>query len=311
MNQKLRVVAAVAVTCFMVAAGSSSYVVNPGDSLSKIADEFDTSVSALAEANDISNPDRIFIGQELLIPGIDTAEPGAGTHIVQRGDTLDSIARKHGTTAAVIAAANGITNPGLIYVGTQLRLTPVESTFAPEQTSQTSYVVAPGDTLGGIAARYGTTVARLVQLNNIANPNFIKAGAILTVEGAGWVCPVPGATFFNDWGFPRSGGRFHEGNDLFAPRGTPVLAPVSGTLTQVVGTIGGYQFRLEGDDEHLYIGTHLDRFGKDGRVLAGEVVGYVGDSGNARGSRPHLHFEILADGENTVNPYPTLSEACG
>ena len=131
------------------------------------------------------------------------------------------------------------------------------------------------------------------------------------VDSAGWLCPIQTATFFNDWGFPRTGGRFHEGNDMFAARGTPILAPVSGTLRQIVGTIGGYQFNLDGDDGNLYIGSHMDSFAKDGYVQAGDTIGYVGDSGNAKGSRPHMHFEIHAEGKTPVNPYPALAGACG
>jgi LysM repeat protein len=304
MKKKSRAIAVGIAALLMLAAASSSYVVKSGDTLSKIAQEHDTSVTALVDTNDISNPDRIYIGQELVIPG-------SNTYLVQPGDTLGRIARKTGTTVAVLAEANGITNPNRLYVGTQLQLAVPDHTFETETGAATTYVVQGGDTLGGIAARYKTSVASLVELNRIANANLIRMGATLVIDAPGWLCPVETSTFFNDWGFPRSGGRFHEGNDLFAPRGTPIVAPVSGTLNQIVGNIGGYQFNLEGDDGHLYIGSHMDRFAKDGYVQAGDVIGYVGDSGNATGSRPHLHFEIHADGENPVNPYPTLAEACG
>ncbi len=112
-----------------------------------------------------------------------------------------------------------------------------------------------------------------------------------------------------DRGFPRGGGtRWHEGNDLFAPTGTAVRAPVSGVVEFRTGTIGGKQFNLHGDDGVLYIGSHMSEFGKDGRVNAGDVVGYVGASGNAAGTRPHLHLSMyLDDGEGPViNPYPSL-----
>lgn len=304
MKKNFRLIAVGVTALLMLAAASSSYVVKSGDTLSDIAKEFDTNVSTIAEANGISNPNRIYIGQKLVIPGSDS-------YIVQPGDTLGKVARKTGTTVAVLAEANGITNPNLLYVGTQLQLTVPAHTFSADTGTATTYVVQAGDTLGGIAVRHKTTVSSLVELNRISNPNLIRIGATLVVNGAGWLCPVEGGTFFNDWGFPRSGGRFHEGNDIFAPRGTPIVAPVSGTLRQVVGNIGGYQFNLEGDDGNLYIGSHMDRFAKDGSVQAGDVIGYVGDSGNAIGSRPHLHFEIHADGENPVNPYPTLIDACG
>jgi murein DD-endopeptidase MepM/ murein hydrolase activator NlpD len=303
MKKKVRVLAAGLTAILMLAAANGSYVVKRGDTLSKIAEELDTSVAVLVEANAIGNPDRIYVGQELIVPGSDG-------YVVQPGDTLGRIAGKTGVSVDTLARANGITNPNLLYVGTQLRLTVPESTFTVDTSQGTTYVVQPGDTLGGIAVRYSTSVRNLAELNRIANPNLIRIGATLVIDAPGWLCPVEEATFFNDWGFPRSGGRFHEGNDLFAPRGTPIVAPVDGILHQVIGNIGGYQFNLEGDDGHLYIGTHMDRFAKDGRVQAGDVIGYVGDSGNAVGSRPHLHFEIHADGEDPVNPYPALAEAC-
>jgi len=126
-------------------------------------------------------------------------------------------------------------------------------------------------------------------------------------SGTRWVCPINGASFFNDWGFPRGGGvRFHEGNDLFTTHGAPVHAPVSGTVEFKTGSIGGKQFNLEGDDGVMYLGSHMSEFGKSGRVNAGDVVGYVGNTGNAVGTRPHLHFGMYLSGGVVVNPYPTL-----
>lgn len=307
MKRPARIVLALAVAAMLASAAGGSYVVKWGDTLSTIADRFGTSTSALAGANGIDDPDRIYVGQVLQIPGSDA--PSSSLYVVEWGDTLDRIARKVGTSAATIADANGITDPDRIYVGTRLRLTPDPQPFSAQTGTRVEYLIQPGDTLAGIARSTQTTLSRLVDLNGIADPNLIRAGDRLVVEGS-WVCPVPEATFFNDWGFPRSGGRFHEGNDLFAPTGTPVRAPVAGTVRQVTGTIGGNQFELSGDDGHLYIGTHLEGFAASGPVLGGEVIGYVGTSGNAAGSRPHLHFEIHAGGETAVNPYPTLSEAC-
>jgi murein DD-endopeptidase MepM/ murein hydrolase activator NlpD len=117
---------------------------------------------------------------------------------------------------------------------------------------------------------------------------------------------VAGAKFMNDWGFPRAGGsRFHEGNDLFVSGGTPVRAPVSGVVEHKTGTIGGLQFRLTGSDGVVYIGSHMSEFGKKGKVAAGDVVGYVGNTGNAVGTPTHLHFGMYHKG-TVVNPYPTL-----
>jgi murein DD-endopeptidase MepM/ murein hydrolase activator NlpD len=88
------------------------------------------------------------------------------------------------------------------------------------------------------------------------------------------------------------------------------MAPVSGRVEFTIGLVGGLQFRLFGDDGATYIGSHMDSFGASGYVAAGTVIGTVGDSGNAKGSRTHLHFEIHPDDGAAVNPYPYLEEAC-
>ncbi|HEX2063230.1 MAG TPA: M23 family metallopeptidase, partial [Acidimicrobiales bacterium] len=117
--------------------------------------------------------------------------------------------------------------------------------------------------------------------------------------------------FTNDWGQPRSGGRRHQGNDILSPRGTPVVASVAGTVRGHNSGLGGISYYLNGADGNTYFGTHLDRLsGVSGRVAAGTVIGYVGNTGNARGGPPHLHFEIHPGGGRPVNPYPTLVKYC-
>jgi peptidoglycan LD-endopeptidase LytH len=127
-----------------------------------------------------------------------------------------------------------------------------------------------------------------------------------------WMCPVQGPrAFTNDWGQPRSGGRRHQGTDILAPQGTPVVASVSGTVRGHNSRLGGISYYLHGDDGNTYFGTHLSSLsGASGRVSQGTVVGYVGNTGNARGGPPHLHFEIHPGGGGPVNPYPTLRAHC-
>jgi len=128
----------------------------------------------------------------------------------------------------------------------------------------------------------------------------------------GFLCPIGGPTTFSDtWGAARSGGRSHKGVDMFATRGTPVVASVGGEVRQRNSRLGGLSYYLDGDDGNRYYGAHLDSFGASGRVEAGTVIGTVGNSGNARFSSPHLHFEVMPGGGRAVNPTPTVRAACG
>lgn len=306
------------------------HVVIRGDTLHRIAAAYSSSAATIARANSLGNPNLILPGQQLEIPATGRAAAGAAPattsgsadadsegstdtspaqrsgqfHIVKRGDTLDSIAGEHGVSPDDVARANGITN-GKVYTGTRLFIDGPSYTAGGGDASG-SYVVKKGDRLGDIAARHGTTISHLADLNGLSDVNVIRSGQTLKVPGgSSWVCPVEGARYFNDWGFPRGSGRYHEGNDLFAGNGAPVRAPVSGTVELIEGTIGGLQFNLHGSDGIEYLGSHLDSAGKTGKVSAGEVIGYVGTSGNALGTNPHLHFGMYKDGL-ALNPYPTL-----
>ncbi len=124
-----------------------------------------------------------------------------------------------------------------------------------------------------------------------------------------FVFPVQGpCSFSNDWHAPRTG-HLHQGNDIFAAAGTPCVACVSGTVSQGEGKNAGLYVRLAGDDGNVYYYMHLQRFGATGHVSAGTVIGYVGDTGNAVGGPPHLHFEIHPGGGPAINPYPILLAA--
>lgn len=298
-----------------------THVVSRGETLLRIAKEYGTSLSSIVSANTISNPNFILVGQKLTIPSSSGGGSGgsgsAGAdgvasdrsgqyHVVKRGESVKQIAAQYsGVSSDDIITANGIVN-GLIYTGSALYLSG-PGYVASGSGGSTSHTVQSGDRLGDIAHAYGVSITTLINQNSISNPNLIRAGQVLTIPtGNSWVCPVQGARFMNDWGFPRAGGtRFHEGNDLFVSRGSPVRAPVGGTVEHKSGTIGGLQFTLNGNDGITYIGTHMDEFGESGKVGAGDVIGYVGNTGNAVGTATHLHFGMYYKG-TVVNPYPTL-----
>ena len=131
-------------------------------------------------------------------------------------------------------------------------------------------------------------------------------------EGGGLlVCPVIGFTAIADnFGVPRGQGRVHEGIDMFGPVGLPVVAVVSGTLSLRPGVLGGLVARLVGNDDTSYFYGHLHAFeGTSRNVAQGEIIGYLGASGNADGV-PHLHFEIRPNRGSPVDPYASVRAAC-
>lgn len=140
------------------------------------------------------------------------------------------------------------------------------------------------------------------------------AGGISAAATPGFICPFPGSSFTNSWGAPRSGGRGHRGVDMMGPYGAPLYAVASGTVYTGNGGLGGKTIWLIADYGTGFYYAHLDSFNvsSGSRVSRGDVVGYNGDSGNAEGGAPHLHFEIHPNGRSSaaVNPYPTVRDAC-
>lgn len=125
--------------------------------------------------------------------------------------------------------------------------------------------------------------------------------------------PIAGSAHYShDWLFPRYGPgfRFHLGTDVFAAYGTPVRAPVDGVARSANGGLGGLTVKVVMPDGTYFYLAHLsglvDGFVDGMPVSTGDIVGYVGDSGNARGGAPHLHLGVYPHGGPPVDPKPIL-----
>jgi murein DD-endopeptidase MepM/ murein hydrolase activator NlpD len=161
--------------------------------------------------------------------------------------------------------------------------------------------------------------ARLVEARRASvaaqfNLAVFAAGSEIVIHG--FVFPVGDPHSFGDsFGAPRMMGsqyeHAHQGTDIMAPFDTPLLACERGIVTEMgTDVLGGTKLWIKGESGTYYYYAHLKAYAEgvhDGQVVeGGDVVGFVGDTGNAKGGAPHLHFEIHPDGGPAVNPYPLL-----
>ncbi len=154
--------------------------------------------------------------------------------------------------------------------------------------------------LGWPFRRYLGNVGRWVSLS------FDPAPIVLPIPVLG----VGPADLEDTWGAARSGGRRHEGIDIFAARGTHVTAAARGLVAgRGWNRLGGRFIRVFGAGGRWYYYAHLDAFDAPQSgdwVEVGDLLGYVGTSGNANGTPPHLHFGIYKIPGRAINPYPLL-----
>tara|TARA_B110000438_G_scaffold95088_1_gene94432 strand:- start:3385 stop:4170 length:786 start_codon:yes stop_codon:yes gene_type:complete len=194
--------------------GVSVYKIARGDTLWGIARKNNVSLNALLGANPGLNKNAsLSIGQEVLVPGAGTTatggtgapsgpdptvvSPGATSYVIKKGDNLTRIASSHGVSIQALRTANGLSGDTL-RIGQTLVIPggggSIPSTPTPVPTPEPSlggntHTVRSGDNLSRIAVTYGTTVAKLMELNGMTNANSIRVGQVLSVSGA--TPPIP------------------------------------------------------------------------------------------------------------------------
>jgi LysM repeat protein len=173
--------------------------VRTGETLSEIAERHGVSLSRLMQANGIAKPDHVEIGQRLTIPGSGSTarsasspggSQGTAPYTVKSGETLSEIADRFNTTTARLIQINRISDPDLVMSGTRLQVPVTAQRSAPAAPSSAAvnrnaseHVVQSGENLSLIAERYGTSVSRLVALNQLEDPELVTVGSRLKLRG--------------------------------------------------------------------------------------------------------------------------------
>lgn len=241
----------------------SLYVVRPGDSLSQIADMFGVTPDTVRWANDMKKGTSIQPGQTLVILPISGVR-----HIVGKGETLASIAKKYGGDADEIMDFNGMSG-AVLAVG--------DTVIIPD-----GEIAIPAQTKSSVSS---------------TKKNTTSSGKTNTASSSGYYMrPVSG-------GYRSQGLHGYNAIDIAAPIGTPVMASASGTVIIAKGSgwNGGYGsyivIKHENGTQTLYAHESSVIVSVGQSVVKGQVIGYIGSTGKSTG--PHLHFEV----RGAVNPF--------
>jgi LysM repeat protein len=180
------------------------HIVQPGETLMRISQQYGVSMQSIVSANGLINPSVIYVGQVLTIPGssapAESAPPPAAetpvttTHIVQPGETLGLIAQNFGVSMALLVQANNLSNPSLLFVGQTLIIpgggTSDSPAAQPVPSQGGTYTVQRGDTLFRIAVAYSVSVWDLMVANGLGS-SLIYTGQVLTIPAGGSSTPAP------------------------------------------------------------------------------------------------------------------------
>jgi LysM repeat protein len=213
--------------------------VQPGETLSEIADRLGVSVQRLIEINQIKNPNHLEAGTQLKLPkGISSSrgastKGGVTTVTVGRGETLSSIADRHGVPVSTLMALNSLSDPNHVQVGQVLKLKGAAGSTTRKSNSfnytpgASEHVVRKGESLSAIARGYGLPMSQLVALNAISDPNNVHVGSTLKLKGNPPVRPSaqPAATK------PKPQPQTTAVQPQFQPRPTAVAQPKPAAAT--------------------------------------------------------------------------------
>lgn len=314
-------------------APTTSVTVRAGDSLYEIALAQGVSVDDLIAWNDLDGT-LIKPGQVLALQPPANAPAAAPLVVhVASGDSLWTLARRHGTTVEALAASNGISANGTLRVGQALTVpgqyAAVHATSGAAGAdvggaAAAEIRVVPGDNLWKIARQHNTTVASLMALNGLPHDRLVVGQTLRVVPGpelgavAAALAPTPSATDGMVWplvgqitsrfGYRRlriSGTNMHYGLDIDGDIGDPLRSATSGTVTFSGwrGGFGNLVIVTQGDTEYYYAHASALLVQEGQTVSAGQLIARVGATGNVTG--PHLHFEIRVNG-TAVDPLPIL-----
>jgi LysM repeat protein len=262
----------------------SVYTVKDGDSISGIADHFGVSVNTILWANDLTVRDTIRPGMSLAILPVSGVK-----HTVKKGETLSSIAASYHASAGEIATFNGLDANATVVVGSSLVIPGGEASTkvaaaTPKKTTATKKTTSTKTSTPATRSDLGTAAPSGYYQN-----------------------PVPGALL-------TQGIHGNNGVDLGAPSGTPIHAAAAGTVIISKGDgawNGGYGSYVvvshANGSQTLYAHMSKDIVSVGETVSSGEVIGYVGETGEATGN--HLHFEVRG-AKNTFGYTCTLMKVC-